>query len=120
MSRKSPIEKYYKPIKIEAPTTGTAYTAGSEWDPTKAAWTIIPGAHRGFLQAVSGNESFQDGQSGEKVIARFYCPVNTPSEYRYRITQNGQSYIMLYQQPAGISGLSRHKEVLTGAHRSGS
>ncbi len=77
-------------------------------------WTII-GYYKGFIQPVSGNESFQKGKGGESATHRLYTSVQTPSKYGYKVIQDGQSYIMIYaHQVNGISGIGYHKEILLG------
>jgi hypothetical protein len=75
----------------------------------------LVGYFRGFVQPIGGNEQFMKGKGGENVTARYYTGLSTPVKYGYRITDSGQSYIMLYSiQPTGISGTGHHKEVICG------
>ena len=78
-------------------------------------WTVV-GYFKGFIQMVSGSEVFQNGKGGEKVTHRLYTHLQTPCKYGYRVTQNGQSYIMLHTiQTNGVSGTGHHKEILMGS-----
>lgn len=96
----------YKPFDIDV-RTGRG-TAAVTWEP-------VAGPHKGFIQPLSGGEVFRDGKGGESATHRLYTSVNTPTKYGYRITQNGQEYIMLYAvQPSGISGVVHHKELILG------
>lgn len=76
----------------------------------------LVGYYRGFLQAVSGNESFQHGKGGEAVTHRFYTGLRTPAQYGYIIKSDTDKFVILYQlQHNGISGTGHHKEILCGA-----
>jgi hypothetical protein len=104
------IEDFYTSLDIDKVTT-----TGSGDVRSTSTWTAVSGDHIGFIQPVSGSESFRDGRAGEAVTARMYCPVDTPGEYLYRVTQNSVTYSMLYTiQPQGISSVSHHKEILLG------
>ncbi len=71
------------------------------------------GSYNGFIQPVFGKENYRDGKAGEQATHMLYTDLNTPAKYGYKVTQNGQSYIIIYAiQPAGISGVAHHKEVL--------
>jgi len=73
------------------------------------------GTYRGFIQPTGGGEGFKNGKGGESATHRLYTHVTTPCRYGYKVTQGGQSYVMLYAiQPDGISGTGHHKEVILG------
>lgn len=96
---------FYKPFLIERRVGG---------DFTDDEYITV-GTYHGFIQPVSGTETFRDGKAGEQVTARLYTGLTTPGIYGYKVTQDGQSYIMLYTiQPVGISAVSHHKEILLG------
>jgi hypothetical protein len=92
---------YYTPFTIED------RTGAGDFD--GISWTSI-GVYFGFIQPVSMNAVFKDGKGGESATHRLYTGMTTPVKYGYKVTQNGQSYI----QPAGISGVGDHKEIMMG------
>lgn len=100
---------YQSPITIEERTT----TGGSFGTVT---WSeLTDDFYKGFIQPIGGGEAFRDGKAGEQATHRLYTGIVTPSKYGYRVTQNGQSYIMLYAiQPNGISGVNDHQEIILG------
>lgn len=99
------INNYYKSLTI---------TENVHVDFQPDAWTVV-GYYKGFIQPMSGGETFRDGKGGESATHRMYTVMGTPVKYRYRVTQGGQDYIMLYAiQPAGISGTGHHKEIIMG------
>lgn len=101
------IEKYFKPAVLTKRSHPEIST-----DPIVETSSAI----KGFAQPVSGNEVFQDGKAGERITDRFYTGVSTNAEYGDVITQNGQSYVVVYSiQPAGISGRVHHKEIMMEA-----
>lgn len=97
--------KYYTALTIE------------EWvddDESGASWKSI-GGYKGFIQPIGGGESFQKGKNGESATHRMYTFVSTPSQQGWRVTQGGQSYVMLWAiQPDGISSVGSHKEIILG------
>ena len=100
----------YSLLTIEVLTS----SGSSDTDPI--SWVDAPGINTGFIQPVSGKENFRNGRAGEQVEALMFTGIDTPGEYGYRVTQNGQSYMMLYTlQPEGISGVGHHKEITLGA-----
>lgn len=78
--------------------------------------TVSTATDVGFIQPTSGNEKFNFGKGSEDVRARLYCPMtNTEILYGDRITQNGQSYSVLFaNQPTGISGMDTIKSIARG------
>ena len=101
------LEKYF--------TAFTLYTItppGTGWG--DSTWTAA-GNYKGFIQPISGGEVFQDGKAGEKATHRLYTYVSTPVNYGDKVSQGGQDYFVIYAiQPAGISGVNHHKEVILG------
>jgi hypothetical protein len=84
-------------------------TTSDGWQNTDGA----PVAGLGFIQPVSGGESFSHLNLAEIVTSRLYCPVETVAEYGSIVTQAGKKYLVLCaDQPYGISGTSDHKEIL--------
>ena len=95
-------ESFYSDLTI-TPTTSDG------WENTNG--TAVAGL--GFIQPVSGGESFAHLNLTEIVTSRMYCPVETIAEYGSIVTQAGRKYLVLYSdQPAGISATLDHKEIL--------
>lgn len=102
------LNNFFSPLTIEERTT-----TGGSFGTT--AWSDVVGDFTGFIQPIGGGETFRDGKGGEQATSRLYTTVDTPAVYGYRVTQNSQPYMMLYAiQPAGISGINRHKEIIMG------
>ncbi len=96
---------YFYPVEIYVRT---------ESDFDADVYTYL-GIYLGFIQPISGDETFAQGKNGERATHRFYTGMNTPVKYGYKVIYNGQEYIMLYAiQPDGISGVGRHKEITMG------
>jgi hypothetical protein len=101
-------DAYFRTITIERKT-------GEDFD-TLAWSTISISSDKGFIQPVSGSESFERGKAGERVAYRMYVPMdNTVVQYGDRITQDGQKYIVIFSiQPTGISSTNGHREISLG------
>lgn len=99
------LTNYYRPLVIEE-KIGSGFSA--------ITWDVV-GYYKGFIQPVSGRESYQKGKGGEDATHRLYTAVQTPCKYGYRVSQDGNDYIMLYaNQVNGISGTGHHKEIILG------
>ncbi len=102
------LNAFFSSLTIEEKTT----TGGSTGT---VAWSDVVGDFTGFIQPIGGGETFRDGKAGEQATHRLYTTVDTPVIYLNRVTQNSQPYLMLYAiQPAGVSGINRHKEIIMG------
>ena len=101
---------YYTNFLLEEKSGGGDFTA--------VTWGAV-GTYEGFIQPVGGCETFREGKAGEQVTHRLYTGLSTPAEYGQRVTQSGQSYIVLYGgiQAGGISAVGHHKEVLLGVFK---
>ncbi len=98
------ITDYYTSLLIQERDSGGSFQAQT--------WQNV-GPYDGFIQPVSGKENYRDGKAGEQATHRLYTDLETPAKYGYKVTQFGQSYIILYAiQPGGISGVDHHKEIL--------
>jgi hypothetical protein len=103
------LEKYFTSFALYRRNEPAPGTWGS---PT---YVLQTGNYKGFIQPISGNENLQDGKSGEKATHRLYTYVNTSVQYGDKIVQGGQNYFVIYAiQPAGISGVGHHKEIIMG------
>lgn len=84
--------------------------------PNQASWdggSNSLGTFKGFLQPVSGSESFDHFKQDEKVTHRLYTDVSTRLLYGDIITYSGLDYTVVFSlQENGISGIERHKEIL--------
>jgi hypothetical protein len=79
-----------------------------------ASWSAGT-TYTGFIQPVSGSDRFKEGKSGEDITHRLYTDIATPVEYGDRVTQNSVTYTAVSTvQPAGVSGVGSHKEILLG------
>ena len=103
-----PLAQYYESVTIEERSEADEFSG--------VTWSQVGTETIGFIQPVSGNETFRESRSGEDIEARMYCPLDTPGKYGYRVTaENGTIYKMLYaSQPEGISAVNDHKEILLG------
>jgi hypothetical protein len=104
-----PLEPKYRAITIERKTGG---------DFSAISWSDITAAtDKAYIQPVSGNEVYETGKGGEKIIAKMFAPMtNTAVQYGDRITQDSQKYLVVYSiQPKGISAESHHREISLGA-----
>lgn len=103
------LECYYTDVQIQERINAGSFQSGTTWQ------NLSGSPYKGFIQPISGGETYRDGKAGEQATHRLYTSVQTPSIYGYKVIQNGQSYIMLYAiQPTGISGVDHHKEIVMG------
>ena len=105
-----PLSNKYNPIEIYRRSAGDTFSP--------LTWELISNENdRGYIQPTGGNESFQFGKGSDSVQFRMFAPVdNTAILYGDKITQDGQSFIVLWQfQPGGIAGEGHHKEILMGS-----
>lgn len=79
----------------------------SEQYPATATATID-----GFIQPISGGETFENNGVVFKSPNRLYCASGADIITGDRIKYSGVTYEVRFIQPAGISGLSKHQEVL--------
>lgn len=102
----SSLTRYYKPLELfRKPTINDSFNDSSDYEKI--------GNYRGFIQPISGGETFRDGKGGESATHRLYTGLATPIFYGDRITQNNQNYTVLYGiQPEGISSVEHHKEII--------
>ena len=100
----SNIEKYYRAYVSTRSTI-------NQWGTNTNADTN----YTGYIQPVSGGETFQDGKAGERVSHRLYTTVSATIQYGDVITQDSVSYVAIYtDQVGGITNRSHHKEILLG------
>ena len=77
-----------------------------------SAYSTVSGTWRGFIQPRKGGETFREQKGGTEVSFVLYSDVATPAVYGDKITQSGQSYIVMSPiQPEGISSVDHHKEI---------
>ena len=103
-----PLESKYSAVDVYRRAGGNFQTV---------TWTkVSTSTDSAFIQPISGNETFENGKGGERVTNRMYAPLtNTDVKYGDKVTQNSESYIVLWQnQVTGISGQSHHREILLG------
>ncbi len=83
-------------------------------DDGSRAYSVISNKNfRGFIQPLSGDESFKLGKSGEEASHRLYTRVGAPVQKGDKISQKGQVYIAVFtNQLRGITGFSKHKEII--------
>lgn len=97
----------YTPYVIHRTSSSGGYS------PTPVESTV--GGFQGFIQPISGGESFDHLQLTDKVTFRLYTDTLAPLKAGDDVSQNGETYKVLWAfQPSGISGTSHHKEVLLG------
>lgn len=98
------IEDYYKDYTLVATTV-------AQWGTN----TESSATYQGYIQPVSGGETFQDGKAGELVTHRLYTAVSVPAKYGNKITQDSVDYIVIYSdQVGGVTNRQHHKEILLG------
>lgn len=97
------LTRMYRPLLCERKTvTGFGVVSYS-----------LLGPYTGFIQPLSGHGQWQEGKHGEKATHRLYTATSTALLYEDKVTQNGQSYKVLYAlQPSGVSGTGHHKEII--------
>ena len=103
------VTDYYSSITIER-------RSGSAIEGTLTEG-VLAGEWEGFIQPVSASEQFKFGKSGENATHRLYTHIDTDIQRLDKVTQNGQSYTVLaFVQPAGVSGVDSHREILLGIY----
>ena len=99
------IEDYYKTLAVKRPSRGKST------DPVvNTEFTIT-----GFVQPMSAgsNNAFREGKGGEQASHRIYAPVSTNLKYGDQVTEDSQTYVVVYAiQPNGISSVGHHKEYI--------
>lgn len=75
------------------------------------SWTEIC-RFSAFLQPVGGNERNANAKVMHDYDHRIYCSHEVEARPQDAISYGGKTYIVVFSQDYGISGLNRHQEVL--------